>query len=66
MISIKMKKKIAQVECQQGQEWAHYALAYRLIKLQSCFIDTILKLVNNEHVCRGLIPWNPFSVLCLW
>ena len=41
-----MNKKIAQVECQQGQEWAHYTLAYRLIKLQSCFIDTILK-----HMC---------------
>lgn len=40
MISIRVKKKIAQVECQQGREWAHYTLAYRLIKLQSCFIDT--------------------------
>ena len=54
-----MKKKIAQVECQQGQEWAHYALAYHLIKLQLCFIDTIQELAHYDHVRRGLIPWNP-------
>ena len=70
MISIRTNK-IPDVECQQGQYdfdksglIMHWHIAQN--KLQSCLIDAILKPVYHEHACPGLIPWNPFSIICLW